>query len=206
MKGKQSFILYSDLKSTLDQLPDEVAGRLFKHILDYVNDLDPQTDELILKVAFEPIKQQLKRDLKNWDQVRDKRSSAGKLSAAQRQLFSTSVESVEQGSTESTGNVNVNVNVNDNVIDYEKLIDVYNLIFGKQCRVIAPAIRNKYKARLKEGYTKHDIVNAMKEAKKDEYHKSCDYKYCTLEFFSRPDKLDRFSQVSKVVTKYVPTK
>lgn len=205
MKGKQSFILYADLKNTLDQLPDDVAGRLFKHILDYVNDLNPQTDELILKVAFEPIKQQLKRDLKNWDEVRGKRSVAGKLSAAQKQLMLTSVESVEQDSTKSTVNVNVNDNVNDNVIDFEKLIEVYNLIFDKQCRVIAPAIRSKYLKRLKEGYTKKEIVDAMKNAKKDEYHKGCDFKYLTLEFFSRPDKLDRFIN-APAGDKYIPTK
>jgi len=204
MKGKKSFILYSDLKSTLDQLPDDVAGRLFKHILDYVNDLDPSTDELVLKVAFEPIKQQLKRDLKNWDDIRGKRSAAGKLSAAQRTLL-TSVENDEHSSTDSTVNVNVNVNDNVSVINFDKLIEVYNLIFDKQCRLIAPAIQTKYRKRIKEGYTKHDIVNAMKNAKKDEYHKSCGYKYCTLEFFSRPDKLDRFIN-APAEQKYIPTK
>lgn len=202
MKGKKSFILYADIKNTLDQLPDDIAGKLFKLVLDYVNDLDPQPDDLVLKIAFEPIKQQLKRDLKNWDKVRDKRSYAGQISAATRSLFSTSVD---ECSTDSTDNVNVNVNVN--VIDWDKLIEVYNLIFDKQSRVIPDAVKRKYNARLKEGFTKQEIVKAMKNAKADDFHKSTSppFKHLTLEFFSRPDKLDRYiNQESS--TKYIPTK
>lgn len=204
MKGKLSFLLYADLKSTLDQLPDDVAGRLFKLILDYVNDLDPSTDELVLKVAFEPIKQQLKRDLKEWEKVRGKRSIAGQLSAAQRGLFSTSVDSC---STDVTDNVNVNVNVNEYVIDWDKMINVYNLIFDKKSKVIADAVRKKYISRLKEGYTKEDIVNAMKNAKRDEFHKTTNppFKHLTLEFFSRPDKLDKFINNSGSSDKYIGT-
>jgi hypothetical protein len=202
MKGKVSFLLYADLKTTVDQLPDDVAGRLFKMILDYVNDLDPQTDELVLKVAFEPIKQQMKRDLKEWEKVRGKRSLAGQISAAQRQLLSTNVE---ECSTHLTGNVNVNDNVD--VIDWNKFIEVYNLIFNKKSKVVPDAVRKKYKARLKEGYTKQDIIAAMKNAKKDEFHKTTNppFKHLTLEFFSRPDKLDRFTNQGIEPTKYIPT-
>jgi hypothetical protein len=167
-------------------------------IIDYVNDLDPTTDELVLNVAFEPIKQQLKRDLKNWEMVRGKRSVAGQLSAVQRQLFSTSVEQV------STGNVNGNVSVD--VIDWDKLIEVFNLVFDKKCRVLAESIRSKYRTRLKEGYSKKDIVDAMKNAKRDEFHKSTNppFKHLTLEFFSRPDKLDKF--INQADAKYNPHK
>jgi len=68
-KNKKGFILYADLIHTLDKLPDEKAGKLFKHILDYVNDEDPETDDLIISIAFEPIKQQLKRDLKKYESI-----------------------------------------------------------------------------------------------------------------------------------------
>lgn len=204
MEGKQSFLLYADFKTTLDQLPDDVAGRLFKLILDYVNDLDPQTDELVLRVAFEPIKQQLKRDLKEWQKVRGKRSVAGQISAAQRQLFSTSVE---QCTTDSTVNVNVNDNVTVNVIDWIKLIEVYNLILNKKSKVIPEPVKKKYLQRLKDGYTKQDIITAMKNAKKDEFHKTTvpPYKHLTLEFFSRPDKIDRFTNQGTEPTKYIAT-
>ena len=77
-KDKKSFVLYADLIHTVKQLPSDKAGDLFKHILSYVNDENPETDDIIVKIAFEPIKQQLKRDLNKWDDIRKKRSEAGK--------------------------------------------------------------------------------------------------------------------------------
>ena len=67
--GKNSFILYRDIRFTLDKLTDEQAGKLFKHILNYVNDLNPTADDLIIELAFEPIKQGLKRDLVKWESI-----------------------------------------------------------------------------------------------------------------------------------------
>lgn len=66
-ESKSSFILYCDILHTVEKLPDEKAGQLFKHILRYVNDQNPETDDLIIDVTFEPIKQALKRDLKKWE-------------------------------------------------------------------------------------------------------------------------------------------
>ena len=204
MKGKKSFVLYADLKNTLDKLPDDAAGKLFKTILDYVNDLNPEPGDLVTQVAFEPIKQQLKRDLSKWEKSLEGKSYAGKISAVQRQLFQQTSTDVEVSSTEST--VNVNDNVNDSV-NWDKLLEVYNLIYDRKNKVISEAIRKKYRARLKEGYSKKDIVNAMKNAKKDEYHLSTNppHKHLTLEFFSRPDKIDRFLTEGNP-SKYTPTK
>ena len=67
------------------------------------------------------LKQQLKRDLSDWENIKVKRSYAGKISAEVKKAKSTnstSVESVEHNSTNSTvnDNVNVTVNVTDTVI------------------------------------------------------------------------------------------
>ena len=78
-KDKKSFILYTDIKAIVDKLSDEYAGMLLKHILAYVNDENPTTDDLLLEIAFEPIKQQFKRDLLKWEDIKSKRSEAGKL-------------------------------------------------------------------------------------------------------------------------------
>jgi len=77
-KDKNSFLLYCDLLHTVEKMPDEKAGQLMKHILRYVNDQNPKTDDLIIQLTFEPIKQRLKRDLKEWESKRNKRSEAGK--------------------------------------------------------------------------------------------------------------------------------
>lgn len=78
-KDKKSFILYADLIHTVDKLPDDKAGTLFKHLLKYVNDENPITDDLIVQIAFEPIKQQLKRDLKKFEEIKEKRSEIGRI-------------------------------------------------------------------------------------------------------------------------------
>lgn len=76
-EGKESFLLYKDIVHLLDQMPDETAGKLFKIILGYVNDRDPVIDDLMLKIAFEPIKQALKRNLKKWEGVCEVRAKTG---------------------------------------------------------------------------------------------------------------------------------
>lgn len=78
---KKSFILYCDLLAVVRLLPDDKAGLLFKHILQYVNDENPETDDLIVRLTFEPIKQQLKRDLSKWEKTIGKNSDAGINSA-----------------------------------------------------------------------------------------------------------------------------
>lgn len=125
MKDKKSFLLYCDLIHTINKLPNEKAGELFKHILSYVNDLKPVTNDALIDIAFEPIKQQLKRDLIKWEGIRGKRSEAGKKSAEirkQNKQVLTSVESVKQTSTKPTVSVNVSdsVNVNDKEINNNK--------------------------------------------------------------------------------------
>lgn len=81
---KKSFLLYCDVIHTVQKLSDEQAGVLFKHILAYVNDEYPECKDLITEVAFEPIKQSLKRDLVKWDEKKQKRSDAGKIGANKR--------------------------------------------------------------------------------------------------------------------------
>jgi len=77
-ENKNSFVLYCDLIHTVNQLPDDKAGELFKHILSYVNDEDPTTDDIIINISFEPIKQQLKRDLKKYEGICKRNSENGK--------------------------------------------------------------------------------------------------------------------------------
>lgn len=116
-ENKKSFLLYADQLDIFEGLDDAEAGRLAKHIFRYVNDKNPVAPDKLTQIAFEPIKQQLKRDLDKWETILQKRSKAGKASAESKKhnsTKSTHVESVEHNSTKST--VSDNVNVNDNVI------------------------------------------------------------------------------------------
>jgi hypothetical protein len=108
-ENKKSFIAYVDWKATFDALPDDKAGQLIKHVLAYVNDENPETDDILINAVFANIKNTLKRDLKRYENIVEKRSKAGKASAAKKQHMLTHVESVQQTPTLSTDSVNDNV-------------------------------------------------------------------------------------------------
>lgn len=77
-ENKKSFKLYTDQKIFVDQLPDELAGRMFKHLFQYVTDENPIEDDLLLKLAFAPIKRQLKHDLKKYSKIVERNRINGK--------------------------------------------------------------------------------------------------------------------------------
>ena len=118
-ENKKSFILYVDLMHTVKHLTDEQAGRLFKHILSYCNDENPETDDLITNLAFEPIKVQLKRDLKKWENYIEKQKANGKKGGRPK----TQKTQAFLEKPKKADNVNVN-DINTNVFNGEK-IDSY---------------------------------------------------------------------------------
>jgi hypothetical protein len=134
-ENKKSFILYSDLLKSIEHLTNEEKGILFNHLLLYVNDQNPILEDRLVLTAWKPIELQLKRDLVKFEEVRGKRSDAGKESARLRALKnveqdttnSTSVKSVQHRSTNPTDNVNDNVNVNDNEIKKNYFEQFWNL-------------------------------------------------------------------------------
>ena len=75
-------------------------------------------------------------------------------------------------------------------IDFDILLETFNKIFGKHDRVVNKTVREKYKALLKEGYTKANIHTAMLNCKKDELHKKSNWKYCSIAYFSRTNTMD----------------
>lgn len=108
-ENKKSFIAYVDWKSTFDLLTDEEAGKLIKHIFSFVSDENPSLSDRILQLSFSHIEQDLKRDLKKWENYIDKQKANGKKGGRPKtqktQAFNEKPKKAD----------NVNVNVNDNV-------------------------------------------------------------------------------------------
>ena len=78
-------------------------------------------------------------------------------------------------------------------VDWSALINQFNSITGKKTKVISPIVKTKILARLKEGYSKQDFLNAIENCYNDKWHKETNHKHLNLEFISRADKLERFS-------------
>lgn len=112
--GKKSFILYADISDMVSELPDDQAGKLFKIILDYVNDKNPEPTDLLLKIAFNPIKQQLKRDLKKYEQYIEKQRDNGKKGGRPSVKIETQKTQAFISEPKKADSDNVNDNVNDN--------------------------------------------------------------------------------------------
>lgn len=195
-EGKKTFIFYSDWINMVREMPDEDAGALLKHVLSYVNDEEPTTDNLLVKMAFGHMKPMLKQDLYKWEKIREKRRKAGKkggqANAKQKEANAKQVEAV-------------NVNVNDillkketkDILDFVKLLSFINQKTGRKFKTINDKVKRKYKARLKDGYTKEDILNSIINASNLQYHKDNGCQYLTPEFFSRQDTLDKYGNEAK---------
>ena len=165
-EDKKGFILYADQKELFNQLPNDKAGELIKHIFAYVNDENPITEDLIINMAFTPIKQQFKRDLEKWQSTRESRSKAGIASAKARankkqqsSTNSTSVDCVQQDSTNPTVNVNVNVK------DIQTFTRDSFLLWFKECREY---LGLKYNAK-KLTFLEQQAFDNLKDYSTDEF-------------------------------------
>jgi len=116
-KDKKSFILYTDQSGVFNQLPDEIAGKLIKHIFAYVNDENPISEDLIINIAFEPIKQSLKRDLKRYEEYIDKQAVNGAKGGRPKKPTETQKTQPFFDKPKKADSVSVSDSVNDNEIN-----------------------------------------------------------------------------------------
>lgn len=79
-----------------------------------------------------------------------------------------------------------------NPINWDELLEFFNKVTKKKSRTIPDKVKKAFKARLKDGYTKKDIVLAIRNCYNDPYHIETKHKHLTLEFISRADKMDKF--------------
>jgi len=109
-QDKKSFIMYCEWLETFEELTDEEAGRLIKHIFNYVNDTNPEAPDKYTKMCFIPIKQALKRDLVKYDRYISKQKVNGAKGGRPKK---TQITQPFISKPKKADNVNVNVNVKD---------------------------------------------------------------------------------------------
>lgn len=74
---------------------------------------------------------------------------------------------------------------------FEDFIETFNMILGKNFQV-TESVFSKFKARLKDGYTQTQMLEALENAKTQKHHIETNFKYLTPEFFTRPDKIELY--------------
>lgn len=208
--GKKKVIVYTDWIEQFKDLTDDEAGKLIKHFFAYINDLNPQSDRLT-ELLFNPIKATLKRDLKTWESKQKINIENGKKGGRPKKEETQKNPKNPNGLLKTHNNpkkgVSVSVSVNDSnnintniveSIDFDQLLSFINSTFGRGFKVVNDKVKKKYKALFKQGYNKEQIKDAILNASKNDYHKQTNYQYCTLEFFSRPETIDKYSSLAKI--------
>lgn len=82
-------------------------------------------------------------------------------------------------------------------VDFDRLLKKYNKITGRNCTVVNEETRKNVRKRLKEGYTRDDIINTIINARTDKYHIDTKFVYVTLEYISRAKSLDKYSKIGQ---------
>jgi len=80
-------------------------------------------------------------------------------------------------------------------INWPVLLDFFNKTTGKKCKLVSDKAKKQFNARLKDKYTKQDIANAIINVCNNQYHIDSNLEHVTLEFISRPDKFEKYSQI-----------
>lgn len=96
--------------------------------------------------------------------------------------------------------INTDTNMSDDSIDWNALLVFFNKTTGNKSRVVNEKVKKQFRARLKEGYTKEDIMKAIINCHKDPFHQANPH-YLTLEFISRADKLEKYSNYKPKVVR-----
>lgn len=84
IEGKQSFVLYHDIRKPVELLSDEERGKLFLALLDYSEYGTFPEFEGALQMAFTFIQTDIDRDSASWEAKRAKRREAGSMGGKQK--------------------------------------------------------------------------------------------------------------------------
>ena len=79
-------------------------------------------------------------------------------------------------------------------IDWEKLLNQFNDITGKKIRKVSDKAKRQFTARIKDGYSKQEILNAIQNCYNNSWHKENPH-ILTLEFISREDKFITYATI-----------
>jgi len=76
-------------------------------------------------------------------------------------------------------------------LNYVLLLQFINKTFNRKFTVISESAKRSFNARLKEGYTKEHIMNAILSVSRDQFHIDNKFKFASPDYFSRSKTLDQ---------------
>lgn len=124
-ENKNTFVFYAEWKQDFEFLTDAEAGKLIKHLLQYVNDENPEfeNEDRLLQFAAQKLKNVLKKDLKKYEEVCKKRSEAGKKGGVTSGKSRASKQEKPNEANASISKQNERDNEYDNEYDNDILLE-----------------------------------------------------------------------------------
>ena len=153
MEPKKSFVFYLSWRSAINLLNDSQKAELLNAIFDYVSGEAVFINDGGVNICFEFIKSDIERDLEKWENVKNKRSEAGKKGGrppkenesekqtkakkanafSEKQTKAKKANAFSEKQTKAKKAVNVNVDVN---VDNNNIILTDNSTDNKQNNII----------------------------------------------------------------------
>ena len=164
--GKKSFIAYCDWIETFDELEDDEAGRLVKHLFRYVNDQDPEAPDRLTKMLFIDLRRALKRDLKKYEGYIEKQRENGAKGGRPKKTQKTQAFISKPKKADS---VNVTDSVNDTVTvnDIKEIVYYLNGALGSKYKHSTETTKASIQARFNQGFTVEDFKQVIDIKVKD---------------------------------------
>lgn len=172
---------YFDVLNELDKDKDKL-GFLMALINKQFLDEDPEELSFVVNLCYQSQRHQIESSVKGW-----KRATKDTLGTNPPTNPPTPPKEVEEEEKEEV----------QYSIDFSSLLDFINTTTKRSFKTINKAVKKSYIARLKDGYTKDDIKQAIVNAVNTQYHKDNNNQYLTPEFFSRGATLDKYSQTAE---------
>lgn len=186
---------YFDVLNELENDKDRL-GFLLAVINKQFLDEDPKKLNFIVNLCYESQRHQIESSVKGWERA-SKHTLGTTPSTTLGATLPTDPKEEEEEEEEKVEYTK------QSKIDFTNLLKLINKYTSRDFRVINKTIQAKYLARLKDGYSKSDIVNSIKNSVNDQFHKDNNFKYLTPDYFSRAKTLDSYSQEIKQQTKVI---
>ena len=187
---RKIFKFYKSYFDVLNELETDKAK------IEYLNaifnkqfyDIDPINLKGIVKFAYISQKHSIDKQVKGFkDAV--KQDIRKPLNAPLVGVHGTPLTASTSTSTSTSTNISTSIkkNLNQSFINF---VFWYNKEFNRKFKPLTK-LESKFNSIIKE-FSKDDLVMACKNAHKDKYHIDNDFKFLTIEFMLRSEKVDKF--------------
>lgn len=123
--------------------------------------------------------------------IKEKQATAKDSPSGSQANLSKEEEEKEKKKKDNTSNATA--------FDFDNLLAFINKSFGRNFKLINQSVKKSFNARLKDGYSKKDIIVCIENLVKNQYHKENGYQYCTPEFLSRSSTLEKYGTKTSVL-------